>query len=132
APAVFDWIYPVLNESEKRKCQEVLSARMRQISYRVHRSRPMESKPFSSHPGRMVGFVVEGSIALAHDVPEVADWLDYTLKLLWSTYPAWSHTDGGWNEGISYWGGYMRRMIRVVAQLDQFNIPLKEKPFFKN
>ncbi len=132
APPVFDWIYPVLSEEERKKCLEVLAARMHQISYFVHRNRPMETSPFSSHPGRMVGFVVEGSIALAHDVPAVADWLDYTLKLLWSTYPAWSKTDGGWNEGISYWGSYMRRMIRVVAQLDRFGIPLKEKPFFRN
>jgi hypothetical protein len=98
----------------------------------VHRSRPMESQPFSSHPGRMIGFVVEGSIALAHDVEEVSDWLDYTLKLLWSIYPAWGFADGGWHEGISYWGSYMNRMFRVVAELARYDIPLKEKPFFRN
>lgn len=131
-PPVFDWIYVMLTEEERKICREALAARMHQISYDVHRSRPMETKPFSSHPGRMVGFVVEGSIVLAHDVPEVSDWLDYTLKLLWSTYPAWGKSDGGWHEGISYWGGYMRRMFRVVTELDRLGIPLKEKPFFRN
>jgi len=131
-PPVYDWIYDRLTDEEKETCRDVLAARMHQISYDVHRSRPMESKPFSSHPGRMVGFVAEGCIVLAHEVPEVEDWLDYTLKLLWSTYPAWGKTDGGWHEGISYWGGYMRRMFRVVSELDRLGIPLKEKPFFKN
>jgi len=131
-PPVYDWIYDMLSDKEKKICRDVLAARMHQISYDVHRSRPMESKPFSSHPGRMVGFVAEGSIVLAHEVPEVEDWLDYTLKLLWSTYPAWGKTDGGWHEGISYWGGYMRRMFRVVAEFDRLGIPLKEKPFFQN
>jgi len=131
-PPVYDWIYDRLTDVEKGTCRDVLAARMHQISYDVHRSRPMESKPFSSHPGRMVGFVAEGCIVLAHEVPEVEDWLDYTLKLLWSTYPAWGKTDGGWHEGISYWGGYMRRMFRVVTELDRLGIPLKEKPFFKN
>lgn len=131
-PPVFDWIHDILTDEEKKLCREVLAARMHQISYDVHRSRPMETKPFSSHPGRMVGFVAEGSIVLAHDVPEAAEWLDYTLKLLWSTYPAWGKSDGGWHEGISYWSGYMRRMFRVVAEFDRLGIPLKEKPFFKN
>jgi hypothetical protein len=131
-PPVFDWIHDMLTVEEREICQEVLAARMHQISYDVHRSRPMETKPFSSHPGRMVGFVVEGSIVLAHDVQEVSDWLDYTLKLLWSTYPAWGKSDGGWHEGISYWTAYMRKMFRVVSELDRLGIPLKEKPFFKN
>lgn len=92
----------------------------------------METRPFASHQGRMIGFVMEGSIVLAHDVPEAADWLDYTLKLLWSMYPAWGHSDGGWHEGISYWSSYMGRMFRVVAELNRLGVPLKDKPFFRN
>ncbi|SHF20628.1 Heparinase II/III-like protein [Mariniphaga anaerophila] len=129
---VFDWVYPVLTKEEKEKCTEVLTARLHQISYKVHRARPMETRPFASHQGRMIGFVVEGSIALAHEAPEVSDWLNYTLKLLWSMYPAWGYTEGGWSEGIHYWRGYMDKIFRVVAQLDKFGIPLKDKPFFSN
>jgi hypothetical protein len=131
-PPVFDWIYPTLSEEEKKKCKEVLAARMRQINHKVHRNRPMETQPFSSHPGRMIGFVVEGSIVLAHDEPEVADWLDYTMKLLWSIYPAWGFAEGGWHEGISYWSAYMGMIFRAVAELAQYDIPLKDKPFFRN
>jgi len=132
ATPVFDWIYDTLSEEERQKCKEVLTARMIQINRDVHRSRPMEARPYSSHPGRMVGFALEGGIVLAHEAPEARDWLDYTLKLVWSTYPAWGGREGGWHEGVSYWSGYMRRMVRVVHELDLYGIPLKDKPFFQN
>jgi hypothetical protein len=71
----------------------------------------------------MIGFAVEGSIVLAHEVPDAPQWLDYTLHILWSVYPAWGRSDGGWHEGVSYWTGYMSRMFRVVAELDRLGIP---------
>ena len=132
ATPVFDWIYDTLDEEERLICKEVLTARMIQINRDVHRARPMESRPYSSHPGRMVGFAIEGGIVLAHEVPEAREWLDYTLKLVWSTYPAWGGAQGGWHEGISYWSSYMRRMVRIVHELDLYGIPLKNKPFFRN
>jgi len=132
ATPVFDWIYDVLTEDERRICKEVLTARMVQINRDVHRARPMEARPYSSHPGRMVGFALEGGIVLAHEAPEARDWLDYTLRLVWSTYPAWGGAEGGWHEGVSYWSGYMRRMVRVVHELDLYGVPLKDKPFFQN
>ena len=132
ATPVFDWIYDTLSEEERQKCKEVLTARMVQINRDVHRARPMEARPYSSHPGRMVGFALEGGIVLAHEAPEARDWLDYTLKLVWSTYPAWGGDEGGWHEGVSYWSGYMRRMVRVVHELDLYGVPLKDKPFFQN
>ena len=132
ATPVFDWIYDILSEDERRICKEVLTARMVQINRDVHRARPMEARPYSSHPGRMVGFALEGGIVLAHEAPEARDWLDYTLRLVWSTYPAWGGPEGGWHEGVSYWSGYMRRMVRVVHELDMYGVPLKDKPFFQN
>lgn len=131
APRTFDWIFDTLTEKERAKCIEVLGRRIAQIN-RKHRSMPFESRPFASHPGRMIGFAIEGSLVLAHEVPEAKEWLEYTLKVLWSVYPAWGGEDGGWHEGVSYWGFYLRRMSWVVAELDRLGIPIKEKPFFRN
>jgi hypothetical protein len=132
ATPVFDWIYDFLSDEERRICTEVMTARMVQINRDVHRAMPMESRPFSSHPGRMVGFALEGGIVLAHEVPEAREWIDYTLKLVWSTYPAWGGDEGGWHEGIHYWSAYMQMILRVVHELDHYGIPLKNKPFFRN
>ncbi len=131
APRTFDWIYETLSEEERAVCLDVLGRRIRQVN-QMHRGMPFESRPFSSHPGRMIGFAVEGGIILAHDIEDAPEWLDYTLQVLWSVYPAWGFDDGGWHEGISYWSSYMGRMFRVVAELDRLGIPLKDKPFFQN
>jgi hypothetical protein len=132
SPPVFDWIYPVLSEEERRKCTEVLAARMHQISYDAHRARNMETRPFDSHKYRMIRHVIEGSIVLAHDVPEVSDWLNYTLKLIWGYYPAWGISDGGYHEGVPYWRSYMSGIVRFVAELNRLGIPFRNKPFFQN
>lgn len=133
ATPVFDWIYDYLSPEEREKCIEILTARMMQIYRDVHLARPMDSRPYYSHEGRMVAFTIEGGIVLADESPEEArEWLDYTLRLLWSTYPSWGGDDGGWHEGVSYWGGYLSRIFRVVAELDRYGIPLKNKPFFRN
>ena len=131
APRTFDWIHDTLTEEEREICLEVLGKRIRQIN-EMHRSRPFEARPLSSHPGRMVGFAVEGSIVLAHEIEDAPDWLEYTLQVLWSVYPAWGGHEGGWHEGISYWSSYMRRMTQVVAELDRLGVALKDKPFFQN
>lgn len=145
SPRTFDWIYDTLNEEEREKCVEVLGRRIRQV-YERHRSEPFEADPFGSHAGRLVGFGLEGQLVMAHedvnidraDEPiwnlqeGVRHWLDYTLKIAWSIYPAWGDVDGGYYEGIHYWKRYMGHMLRVVVELDRLGIPLKNKPFFKN
>ena len=131
APRTFDWIHDTLTEEEREKCLDAFSRRIAQMSQR-HRNMPFESRPYSSHPGRQIGFVVEGGIVFAHDVPEASEWLDYTLRLLWSVYPAWGGPDGAWHEGVSYWRGYIRRMTDIAGELDRLGIPWKEKPFVRN
>lgn len=131
-PHVFDWIYDILSDQERRKLIDVIGARMEQINKEVHRARPMEARPFRSHPGRMVGFAIEGAIVLAHEDARARDWLDYTLRLMWSTYPAWGGAPGGWQEGPNYWASYMGRIVPLVIELDRLGVPLKDKPFFRN
>lgn len=131
APRTFDWVYDALTEEERETCLRVLGERIRQIN-EMHRGRPFESRPFSSHPGRMIGFAIEGGIILAHDIEDAPDWLEYTLRVLWSVYPAKGHEDGGWYEGVGYWTWYINRITRVVHELDRLGVPLKDKPFFQN
>ncbi|MBM4084458.1 MAG: DUF4962 domain-containing protein, partial [Planctomycetes bacterium] len=130
-PRTFDWIHDVLMDVERAQCQEMLRVRLGQIR-ELHRRRRFESSPYESHAGRMVGFMVEGSLAFAHEVPEAPQWLDYYLQLLWSVYPAWGSDDGGWAEGMSYWSAYMSMLTPLVFVLDAAGVPFKRKPFFEN
>ncbi|MGC9316474.1 MAG: DUF4962 domain-containing protein [Armatimonadota bacterium] len=131
APRTYDWIYDLLTEDERETCRRVLGRRVEQMN-ELHRRMPFSSRPYSSHPGRMIGFVVEDSIILAHEVPEAREWLDYTLRLLWSVYPAWGNPDGGWAEGPSYWNAYIGMLQPVVLLLDEIGVPFKNKPFCQN
>ncbi len=130
-PRVYDEIWDLLSAQERATCREVLGRRLQQI-HEMHRAMPFDSRPYSSHPGRMIGFVIEGGIILAHEVPEAQEWLDYTLRLLWSVYPAWGNPDGGWAEGPSYWSAYIGMMQPVVMLLDKIGVPFKDKPFCQN
>ncbi len=130
-PRTYDWIYDLLSDEERETCRRVLGRRVQQMN-ELHRRMPFTSRPFSSHPGRMIGFVVEDSIILAHEVPEAREWLDYTLRLLWSVYPAWGGPDGGWAEGPGYWHAYVGMLQPAVLLLDEIGVPFKDKPFCRN
>ncbi len=130
-PRTFSWIHDLLTEEERELCVRILGRRIEQIN-EMHRRRPFEARPYASHPGRMIGFAVEGAIALAHEVPEAQDWLEYTLRLMWSVYPAWGNPDGGWAEGPSYWRSYISRLMPVVQLLEDIDVPYTSHPFIQN
>ncbi|MGD9495078.1 MAG: DUF4962 domain-containing protein [Armatimonadota bacterium] len=131
APRTYDWIWDLLSPDERATCVRVLARRVQQ-AHELHRAMPFTSRPYSSHPGRMIGFVIEDCIILAHEVPEARAWLDYTLRLLWSVYPAWGNPDGGWAEGPGYWNAYIGMLQPVVLLLDNIGVPFKNKPFCRN
>ena len=130
-PRTYDQIWDLLSEQERATCQGILGRRVAQVNA-MHRRMPFDSRPYSSHPGRMIGFVIEDSIILAHEVPEAREWLDYTLRLLWSVYPAWGNPDGGWAEGPGYWNAYIGMMQPMVLLLDNIGVPFKDRPFCRN
>lgn len=130
-PRTYDWIYDTLTEEERELCRRVLGRRVEQM-HELHRRMPFDSRPYSSHPGRMIGFVVEDSIVFAHEIAEAREWLDYTLRLMWSVYPAWGNPDGGWAEGPGYWSAYIGMLLPAVMELDRLGVPYKDLPFLQN
>ncbi len=130
-PRSFDWIRELLTDDERKKCVEHFRLRLGDIN-KLHRRMPFEASPFASHAGRMVPFMVEGSIVFYQDIPEARDWLDYTLHLMWNTYPAWGSADGGWHEGPGYWGAYIGMMTRNVYGFGALGKLWSRKPFFRN
>ena len=102
-PTVFDRVYPLLSDDEKRRCVECLTIRMRDMMARWRR-RPFEKHPYESHNmGYYLPDVLEASLALMGDAP-VEEMLRYTMLQLWSPfYPPYGGADGGWCEGPNYW-----------------------------
>lgn len=128
----YDWTYDLFTPAERAKIEPVMQARYRQFLKRLT-GMPFESRPYSSHPARDLGFLGEGAILFLHEWPESKQWLHYILSIYWSVYPAWAKDDGGWQEGPSYWGAYMSFAMHFAAALKLTSgADLMQKPFFRN
>ena len=128
----YDFTYDLFTPEERTRIEPVMKARYGQFLKRLTRM-PFESRPYSSHPARDLGFLGEGAILFIHEWPEARQWLDYVIKIYWSVYPAWAGDDGGWQEGPGYWGAYMSFALHFVTALEKAaDARLIEKPFFRN
>jgi hypothetical protein len=91
------------------------------------------SRPQNSHGNRTFHKIGESAIVFHGEIPEAEVWLDFALNKFYASYPAWSDSEGGWHEGLSYWGGYMSK---IVWWLDGMETALRidgfKKPFFSN
>lgn len=131
-PRAYSWLYDTMTEAERDVVRQSMRVRG-QEAYGMIKALPFETSPFSSHPGRMLGFLGQLSIAFLDEIPEAEGWLDYVVQLLFAVYPAWGGDDGGYSEGNGYWRAYMSWMFDF---LDAFKavtgIDLYQKPFFQN
>ncbi len=128
----YDWTYDLFSLQERAKIEPVMKVRYEQFLKRLT-SMPFESRPYSSHPARDVGFLGEGAIAFMPEWPEARPWLQYVLSIYWSVYPAWAQEDGGWQEGPSYWDAYMGLVLHFATALEKATgARLIDKPFFHN
>lgn len=131
-PRAYSWLYDTMTEEERDVVRQSMRVRG-QEAYGMIKGLPFETSPFSSHPGRMLGFLGQLSIAFLDEIPEAEGWLDYVVQLLFAVYPAWGGDDGGYSEGNGYWRSYMSWIFDF---LDAFkavtDIDLYRKPFFQN
>ena len=128
----YDWTYELFEPEERDRIELVMKTRCGQFRERLRRM-PFESRPYSSHAARDLGFLGEASICFAHEWPEAADWLSYVLKVYRSAFPAWAEDDGGWNEGPSYWRAYMRFALHFTTALEAATgEKIIRRPFFQN
>jgi hypothetical protein len=128
----YDWAYDLFTPEERQRIEPVMKVRAAQFVKRLTRM-PFESRPYSSHPARDVGFLGEAAMCFVHEWPEAREWLEYVLKIYWSVYPAWGEDDGGWQEGPGYWNAYMSFALHFATALDKATgVKITDKPFFRN
>ncbi|HHT28576.1 MAG TPA: DUF4962 domain-containing protein [Firmicutes bacterium] len=131
-PRAYTWLYDALTEEERDIVRYSAQIRGRE-AHSMIKGLPFETNPYSSHPGRMLGFLGQLSIAFLDEIPEARDWLEYVVQLAFAVYPAWGGEAGGYSEGLGYWSAYMSWVfdffdaLKVAADLD-----LYQKPFFRN
>ncbi|UCE46618.1 MAG: DUF4962 domain-containing protein, partial [Phycisphaerales bacterium] len=130
AHIAYDWLYPALNESERKQVFEMCRARAWQTYRRLNRSSYL-TYPGESHAGRLIAYLSDMSIAMAGETPDAETWLTYSLKALLTFYPHWAGIDGGWAEGTGYGLWYNTFYIPAFESLRRLaNYDLWQRPFF--
>ncbi|MFO7973880.1 MAG: DUF4962 domain-containing protein, partial [Candidatus Hydrogenedentota bacterium] len=128
----YSWVYPLLSEEDREKIIEVMQIRGGDCFNHL-RGRSHLWRPYASHSNRAWHWLGEVAIAFHGDFEETAQWLDYAMTILGTTYPVWSDSDGGWHEGLAYWTSYLSRFT-YWADIVQaaFDIDVYRMPFFSN
>jgi hypothetical protein len=130
---IYDWAFDALSESDRARMRAVMSRRARDawMSGEVKQGVGHLNQPYGSHANRTWHKMAEYAVATLGEAPEADQLLAYAVTKFFAVYPVWSDDDGGWHEGLSYFGGYMSKaawwmeLARTPLGIDGFT-----KPFF--
>ena len=132
-PRAYDWAYSALTESDREIVRKAMHRRATDAweSWEVDRGVGHFNRPFGSHANRTWHKLGECAIAFYGEIPEAETWLDYAVNKFYALYPVWSDDDGGWHEGLSYWGGYISKSVWwLQVAHSALGIDGLKKPFF--
>ncbi|MCS6831590.1 MAG: DUF4962 domain-containing protein [bacterium] len=132
-PRAYDWAYNALTEQERQQVRAIMLRRATDAwrSWEVQEGNGHLSRPYDSHGNRTWHKLAECAIAFLGEIPEAEMWLDYAVHKFFAAYPVWSDDDGGWHEGLSYWAGYMSKIVWwTEAAQKALGIDSFRKPFF--
>jgi hypothetical protein len=132
-PRAYDWAYDALSAEDRAVVRKVMARRIQDawVSGEVGRGTGHLTKPYGSHANRIWHKIGEAGIAFLGEVPEAETWLDYAVNKFYACYPVWSDDDGGWHEGVSYWNGYLSKVVWWMQVADKaLRIDGLKKPFF--
>lgn len=125
----YSYVNELLTEAERQQCRDSIRVRGNDF-YRALCPNHFY-KPFNSHNNRAWHFLGEAAVAFYGEIPEASDWLAFALNVYYCVYPVWGDDDGGWHEGLWYWGEYMERFFYWGDVMrSAFNINVCTKPFF--
>jgi hypothetical protein len=131
APQAYDWLYDLLTDEERRAVRAMLIEHGNSMLNRLQRRDFLNYAAFS-HDGRLPGYLLEFSIALAEE-PVAAEWMDYAMRALLTVFPHWAGGDGGWAEGVNYFLSYNDRFVTPLYSLyAATGYDLWRKPYFQS
>lgn len=126
----WDWIGDRLTSSERAKVIAAMTERGNQVLDLLKRI-DFQTHPFSNHEGRVLAFLGNAGLSFLGDIPEAEKWLDYVLRCYLTSYPGWGGDEGGWAQGLSYWGAYVNYHTGFAEALrDVTNVDLFRRPFY--
>jgi len=131
----YDWAWDMFTPEERKKIQAITKRRIEDAwkSGEVKEGTGHLNQPYVSHGNRVFHKIGETAVVFHDEIPEAKTWLDYAVNKFHACYPVWSDDDGGWHEGVGYWGGYLRKVVWWLQVSDSaLQIDGLKKPFFSH
>ena len=134
-PAVFDLLYPLLNEKEIDYVARTVKAygqqcweRLKKINYCAN--------PGDSHAGRLPAYLGEAAMVLkgtgVQSAEEAISWLEYALDIYGGIFPYFGTVDGGWAEGTFYATSYTKWYLPFFSAVERYGgCRFLDRPFYQ-
>lgn len=135
-PAVYDLLYPLLNEKERIFVAYTVRDYARQCYERL-RKRDYCQNPGDSHVGRLPAYLGEAVMVLKDSGiqprEEALQWLDYALEIYGGIFPYYGTPDGGWAEGVFYSTSYTKWYLPFFSAVERYGgTRFLDRPFYRN
>ena len=133
-PAVFDLLYPLLDEKQRRYVALSVKAYATQCYDRIKRINYAEN-PSDSHVGRIPAYLGEAALALKGEGvvsdETLLDWLELSLDIYCGIFPYYGGNDGSWAEGTFYSTSYTKWFLPFFSAVERYTGKcLADRPFY--
>ncbi len=135
-PAVFDLLYPLLSEKERRYAGAVVAVYAMQCEKKID-AQNYVLNPGDSHTGRLPAYLGEAALALwgCGICPEevLKRWLEKALNIYNGIFPYYGGADGSWAEGTFYSTSYTKWYLPFFSAVCRYSdCTFLKRPFFRN
>lgn len=135
-PAVFDLLYPLMSDKERRYAGETVAMYAAQCEHRLSTLNYTQN-PGSSHAGRLPAYLGEAALTLwgTGIVPEetLKRWLNHALTIYNGLFPYYGGADGSWAEGTFYSTSYTKWYLPFFSAAARYSgRNYLDRPFYRN
>lgn len=133
-PSVYDLIYDLLSEEEKKLAESAIAAYALQCEKRLAATDFM-ANPGNSHVGRLPAYLGNAAMVLKDTgYPEevLLRWIDTATEIYGGIFPFYGGPDGGWAEGPFYASSYTKWYLPFFNAVDRFmGVSYLDRPFYQ-
>lgn len=133
-PSVFDLLYDLLDDRERKQVAAVIGAYARQCRELLLKIDYVRN-PSNSHAGRLPAYLGEAALVLKGTGTETEEtlitWLEQALDIYFGIFPYYGGADGSWAEGAFYSSSYTKWFLPFFSAVERFSgFSLFERPFY--
>ncbi len=135
-PAVYDMLWPLLTNQERKFTAGVVMAYALQCERTLERL-DFIANPGSSHAGRLPAYLGSAALVLS-DSGVVSQetcmrWLTYATDVYGGIFPYYGTQDGGWAEGVFYASSYTKWYLPFFSAVERYTgKSYLSRPFYRN